>query len=324
MSKRDSMRFFVDETSFIAAGPVDSDDLNATVERFVELIHHCRKHDGAIYAWSELMQTEVIPGLPLYDVLYSTTTSIELDRDTRASLRESLNRCVLWDEDDHIVKKPNSHVIIDGIATTAHTIAFVYSLVSNAHGAACVCIDLHPDRSGTLVISDGNHDEHVHFVHDPKALPAFYRSLFELENMEPGVYIENAKLAFPNLLLHDNLAAQFAHFQSQYQSVRPEVTKHLTVLNDYFQDAYRLSNGVARDVQALLGPHGVNLSPESPNTRRDKKAMREREITVDGTVVKCEWHTKIRKEIDRIYFHPGLKDIAAGRVIIGIFRSHLK
>jgi hypothetical protein len=318
------MRFFVDETSFVAPSPILSDELNASVERFIEIVLHCRNHEGVIYAWSDLLQVEVVPGLPLYELLYGAEPVIELDRETRASLRETLNRCVHWDEDETITKWPSLHVFLDGLATEAHTIAFVHSLVINAQGAACVCIDLRADRTGVLIVSDGAHDARVHFVHDSKALIAFYRSLFELEDMNPETYIKNAKRAFPKLLFHDKLASQFAHFQTQYQSIRPEVTKHLGVLNDYFQDAYHQANAVPREVQALLGPHGVNLSSESPNTRRDKRAMREREITIDGMVVTCEWHTKIRKEIDRIYFHPGVKEIADGRVIIGIFRSHLK
>lgn len=73
----------------------------------------------------------------------------------------------------------------------------------------------------------------------------------------------------------------------------------------------------------------IELSPESPNTRANSKAMREREISIDNITICCEWHLKLAYNKGRIHVHfnipeiKELKEYIKGRVIIGIFAGHL-
>lgn len=50
--------------------------------------------------------------------------------------------------------------------------------------------------------------------------------------------------------------------------------------------------------------------------------MRERDVTHDGTVFRCEWHAKLEPNRNRIHFSEPSEHLA-GRVLAGIFVDHL-
>lgn len=89
-------------------------------------------------------------------------------------------------------------------------------------------------------------------------------------------------------------------------------------LNDF---SGNLSND---EIIAKAGSVGVEISPESNNTRRNNKAIRERMIDVDGNALSFEWHTKLKKIKGRIHFNArSNRDYRKGEVIIGIITNHL-
>lgn len=99
---------------------------------------------------------------------------------------------------------------------------------------------------------------------------------------------------------------------------------HLGALNDEFLTQYKLAaaSGRISDVEAHFGSLGVGgVSMESVKTRRNAAAMRMRDVEFEDRVVRCEWHTKIKPNIDRIHFAFG--DDLDGRLLIGIFVDHL-
>ena len=69
----------------------------------------------------------------------------------------------------------------------------------------------------------------------------------------------------------------------------------------------------------------VDISPESPNTHDNAKAMREREVFFDGKTIVCEFHSKLTLTHDRIHFSPSLiSDKNDNKfLIVGPFADHL-
>jgi hypothetical protein len=73
------------------------------------------------------------------------------------------------------------------------------------------------------------------------------------------------------------------------------------------------------EVVQELGSHGCEISRESEKTRRSKALMRHRDVEYCGRILRCEWHSKLRPDKNRIHFAK-LDDQA---VFIGIFVKHL-
>lgn len=131
--------------------------------------------------------------------------------------------------------------------------------------------------------------------------------------------MENAIRAFPDLVFAPGLASQIPRFETPYREVRPQVTKHLAVLNDHFQRVRRERKDKTSEA---IGEYGIDASLERSTTHKNKTAMKQRTLTIDGASVVCEWHTKIKRHIDRIYFAPGNPKVAGGRLIVGFFTDH--
>ena len=50
--------------------------------------------------------------------------------------------------------------------------------------------------------------------------------------------------------------------------------------------------------------------------------MRKRDVEYEGIIFRCEWHAKLKREINRIHFSVP-SDELAGKILIGVFVSHL-
>ncbi|MDC0745661.1 hypothetical protein [Polyangium mundeleinium] len=319
-------RFFVEEASFRLDAPPPVDTLEERLQDFIALIEACRNKGEPIVLPKDLYEIEIAPGLPLYDFLFRPSTELKVEHLLLRALQVALNRCVEWTPPTGIAP----------IEVT--TVDLVHALLDKGHGAACLCLGLRSDPLGLSKVRAGDDAPTMHFLTTREMLPGFYRSLFELEDLDKDAYMANAAHAFPDIAFAPGLSAQFSRFTTSYRDVRPEVTQHLAVLNDHFQAIYQQADHQPDKTQKLLNSsHHVDASRESDLTRHNRKAMRERDVSVDhvlvagskvpvgiGRPVRCEWHTKIKPTTDRIHFHPGDKDVAGGRLFVGIFHAHLQ
>lgn len=329
-------RFFIDETSFRLDGAPSTDALTRRIEAFIALLDACREKGGPVIRSKDLFEIELCPGILLSDLLFHPPPDLTLDRIVLRALQTTLFRCVEWDPPLHL--EHPGEVDIAGVRCEASSVNIVHALVERRHGAACLCLDFRPDRSGAQSVCAGRVLLDIHFLTDRAMLPVFYRSLFDLEDMDADAYMDNAGHAFPDIAFSPGLNVQFPRFRTRYHDVRPEVTRHLAALNDHFQSIFKQADYAPDRTQDLLNSiYHVDASKESPLTRRNKKAMRERDVLVDHVLVagrkvpvalarpvRCEWHTKIKPTTDRIHFHPGDKEVAEGRLFVGIFHAHLK
>lgn len=93
--------------------------------------------------------------------------------------------------------------------------------------------------------------------------------------------------------------------------------EHLVVLNDLAVDIWTTYSSNDKR-QSMLSANGVNGSPESPNVHRDAKAMKRRGFDFDGEMLTCEWHTKLRPNVNRVYFC-----VDGSAVFVGFIGRHL-
>lgn len=122
----------------------------------------------------------------------------------------------------------------------------------------------------------------------------------------------------------------FSRFGVSSLDLKKIFVDHLAFLNDRAQLLYQEDSS---NFEFIANAAGINLSPESPQTHRNKSAMKKREISISNNIVICEWHTKITPTKGRIHFHFGInfrenimheiKEETKGKLIIGIFCEHL-
>lgn len=107
-----------------------------------------------------------------------------------------------------------------------------------------------------------------------------------------------------------------------------DIVKHLAYLNDRVLLDFQESSD-DRELTTRAGSQGVNMTPESHATRTNRAAMQQREVTVLGVPITCEWHTKLTPTQGRIHFYPWATrhsefgKLIGQKVIIGIICKHL-
>lgn len=315
------MRYCIDEHGFKqTAGELE--DLARHIQDFISLVQSCRGETGEqIGRWSELYSCEVLPGVPLARLLYEADFPGALDRDLRLALAEAINRCVEWDAREPLPVPV--HVEVDGEQFVAHTIAFTHAQAGAGRATANLCLGC-AGRSGRREVTRGGVTCSLHFVATEAERLPFLREVPEIEDLDEDAYMAHAPHAFPTLYFVAGMAQQFRRFTRPYRDLRAWVTEHLAALNDHFRTIFADHQGEPSKVMAeFLSRCKVDASPESPNTRRNKSAMRERLVLVEGREVWCEWHTKLEPRYNRIHFHPGSPGVAGGRLVVGIFHRHL-
>jgi hypothetical protein len=287
-----ALRFVVDELDFDA---VNSSEVIDLFEVLVERLQICR--GSGISKSSRIWETNVA-GQLISDWIFGK----ELDRDTRQAISTALERCPNWDEniDDELL-------LLDSRTYVAWNLS---------HGRALGCIS--PRSAGTFGVNLDGVCIDVQYVGDKKDLLTFHRRIAEIENLDEEAYFRNAAFAFPALFFVRD-RTKFNRFDEKYQTVRAIVTVHLAVLDDHAKRI--LSNGNPASTQiAEFGSGGIEVSGENGNTRANKAAMKQREVEVNNKRVVCDWHTKLRPHMDRIYFNATAEK---GCVVVGIFHSHL-
>lgn len=311
-AETDTVRIVLDESSFDFRRLSDSeverhlDGLNATLLTLRGAAACSPMWDGV----------ECLDSCELYRFLtgeYPSTVS----RDTRVLTHTLLDRCTTWNTD---IPDLDTTVTIDG-GEQAMALSVGYALAMWLAGFGIACLVFSRASYRGFVPVTGAHGSHdVFFFEDPAELTTFWRILFTFERITEHEFFELAKTAFPDLIFHPALS--FRNFEGAYLDLRDRVVTLLGGLNDYFCYEYREQKGLPFDIQAAMGRHHVDLSPESPRTRGSAALMREREVTFDGQTFVCEWHAKLERHRNRIHFSEP-SDSLDGKIMICKFTSHL-
>ncbi|GAB2834441.1 hypothetical protein GCM10027091_75560 [Streptomyces daliensis] len=242
--------------------------------------------------------------------------------DVRRRTAILMDRCRTWDTDETPDAPDTVH-----IAGKVHEFAWTlgHALRRTLDGRTTACLVFPSDGGVTsgwqpVSLPSGGAGAELYFLSTDRELAAFWRGLYERENIPEHRFFELAADAFPELVLANSLS--FRKFDGAYRELHLWVAKVLTVLNDHFAASLKRHDGLPHGVQAELGRFGVDLSPESPNTRAKEKAMRQRDVEHDGETYRCEWHAKQHPARNRVHFTLPEQRLG-GRVLIGIFVDHL-
>jgi hypothetical protein len=238
-----------------------------------------------------------------------------LGRDERLLLLGLLDKCSPIDDD---AQELDPAVSVDGCPVfDSYGIALVHAdgSSSDSYGRAVLSL-AHRGRSGARNVVRGGRDVAVFFLVDFVDERLFWRSVYELANVPERQFFELAPRAFPNLLFASTL--NFGRFAGLYATVREEVVRHLGALNDTWTVAYVEEAGNSDRISARIG---IDVSRESGLTRAAEGLMRQRDVPFHGRKYRCEWHSKLEPDRNRIHFHPAGESIE--HPLIGIFCDHL-
>lgn len=302
-------RFLIDETSLTSASDATPVALNGVFDMLADHIESLRAH--TVGKLSDIWN-QTIGEHSLADWLFDP--SLGLERVAATALSVALDRTPDWDKSWDSSELATA-VMIDGVSQEAASVSAAVREMREKRATACISAS--PSRAGRLPVDDAEGSVDLHFTTSAFDALSFFRELPEIENFDEDAYFENARFAFPNLRFVRE-RTRFKYFDESYDTVRAKVTAHLAILNDEAQTILKTKDHA--DVKVgRFGSLGISASGESSQTKADKSAMRQREVTVDGSTVICDWHTKIRPHIDRIYFNGTSSD----RVVVGVFRDHL-
>jgi hypothetical protein len=158
-------------------------------------------------------------------------------------------------------------------------------------------------------------------------IPTIIKALYLKHRMSLSALVSVALILFPNLYFHVPLV-NLKNTGLDYDEIRATVVNHLAYLGEKAITDFR-SLVQPREIIGSAGAYGVEISPESPNTHRNKDAMKERDIVIAGESICCEWHTKLDAQRGRIHFyawlHPksAVRQVIGNKVIVGIITDHL-
>lgn len=311
-SSADQIRVVIDETSFDFRDLTFS-QLDLFLDQFNDALQDLRRDGSAAWKPPMFAETPCLDEHELYNYLL-----LNADRDVMLRFFSLLDKAVEWDPgypacDE--VQWPGAEPVM------ALSLSFATTAAVSRHGVACLVFPGSQRRGFLEVASVIGHSE-LFFFAMAAEIVHFWRRLYELENLAEPAFFELAGRAFPNLIFHPRLT--FRRFQGSYRDRRNQVVLHLGGLNDHFLTEYQAASeaGLVSDVEARLAAYGVGgVSMESVRTHRNTKAMHMREVDFNGIKVSCEWHTKLRPEVDRIHFAFG--DSFGDKILIGIFVDHL-
>lgn len=304
-------RFLVDETALREAASGGVGDACRAFEHLVAIVDGVRSH--SVGKLSQIWEEQIGP-YPLYEWLFNQ--ELGMDRDTARACQVVLDRTPDWDAAWESCGLPVTVSLPNG-ALGGISVAAAARATQAGHATGCLS-PLEPRSGGLPVAYEEGVVVTIHFI---AALPSdalrFFRSIPATESMDERAYFENARFAFPDLVFV-RARTIFSNFDEAYDTIRDKVTEHLGVLNDHARRI--LGAAVTAQVkQAQFGALGIEASGENGNTRRHTSAMRQREVTVGDRTVACDWHTKLRRHVDRIYFNATSLD----GVVVGVFHRHL-
>ncbi|OHU86488.1 MULTISPECIES: hypothetical protein [Pseudoalteromonas] len=176
-----------------------------------------------------------------------------------------------------------------------------------------------------LICNDLYHSDNFILIKDPRSALNYIRNSFWNNNFSENDFWKFGSDCFPSLYFDEKCKFRSLGVELS-QDLYKWIVEVLSYLNDFGQEKYLESPGQFIN---HASSNGVDLSPESPNTKSSAKKMRERDISIKSQSVRCEWHAKYLHDRGRIHFHfginllPEITQETKGRLIVGIFAKHL-
>lgn len=310
------MRFALDESALVcdhvspeeaaAAFEVVADNLSAvrgtnTVWRFVDV------YDFPIHG-------EATIGT----LLFGPEPPVVLDRDLRARLQIAIDRCADWNPD---VPGADLDVTVGDRSFFAPTVAFAHERRRDER-IGCIGAVALSGRDRALTVLRRNDERSVDFVGSGQGVLSALRAELAEDRLTADDYFTLARTAFPNLGFAEGLAQQVRRLDGGFEANQSELTRHLAALDDCGLAAFAGFPTPDVTIARMKSAANVEMSPESPQTRRNGAAWAARKIRYRGVDMYCDWHLKLTPQVNRVHFHPPRAGVSE-RFVIGIIHAHL-
>lgn len=176
-----------------------------------------------------------------------------------------------------------------------------------------------------LICNDIYQSANFTLIKDQRSALNYIRNCFWAKSFDESDFWKFSSDCFPSLYIHENIKFKGLGVALN-QSLYKWIVEVFSYLNDFGKDKYLES---PEQFINHASSKGIELSPESPNTKSSPKKMRERDISIKSQSVRCEWHAKYQYDRGRIHFHfgnnllPEITRETKGKLIVGIFAKHL-
>lgn len=138
---------------------------------------------------------------------------------------------------------------------------------------------------------------------------------------------------FPNIYFVENIDTSVNTLNRKFEEIAGEIVEHLTALDRYHENFEKLMGSQKSFIeiaQIFKKDTGIDCSPQAGR----EHIQQLRQVFCDAKTEQnveliCELHTKFRTfnidmdKRDRLYFHPGRKDVADGKIIVKHIGKHL-
>ncbi|MGW8361954.1 hypothetical protein ACWGK1_15455 [Streptomyces wedmorensis] len=309
-------RFVVDEESLNWRGRADS-ELRDLIDDFADLLEDLadgRQVALMTHAYSE----ECWEGVTVADIAY--TTDRRVPRDSRVRLAKLLDKCRLIEPQDDDI--PQQIRVQEVCKEPSWGVSHALARAAAGRAMAVLTVSFTGGLSGWTTIKHGvdQLEVDIHLLTNPSHLSDFWRGVLSREPVSSEDFFALAENAFPGLLFSEEL--NFHRFKGSYAEVVPWLLRLLGALDDRFGAALAEHKGDHNKVMAEFSTYGIDISPESPQTRKNETAWNRRLASYGSAQYRCDWHGKRLWNHDRVHFSRPLAD-CQGRVLIGIFADHL-
>lgn len=270
-----------------------------------------------------------LTSVKLVEALYSPNGG--LPPDERRRLQVLLDKCVIVEAAEDDIPQPvriRSALWREPSWGVAHAVA---RAASGKLMSCLMCLPItglkHADEptwpSGWIDVErqreTGVEQVPLHILRVPRDEAGFWRGVITREKVPEDQFFALSDLAFPRLIFAESLS--FHRFKGTYADVVPWLVNLLGLLNDQFA-ATLAACGDQKEVQDRFKAQGVDISPESPNTKKNSAAWAQRLVSYSDEYHRCEWHGKRLWDCDRVHFSLPISAYD-GRILIGIFTDHL-
>lgn len=329
------MRFVLEESSWCEG----ASERLAYIERIEQLLDRLdvARDRGEVFACSgDLLLQQVLPELPLTELLWGADSPLRLPREVRERIDAHFGMMRNWEELE--ASDGKFEAMICGKLVNSLSAAFAHSRVRRGQALACLPL---PGRylGPCSVVVDGV-DAPVHFVVNANSHRAFFRDALNVERADEAGLEMLAPHAFPDIWFIDGVWDGLRHFEGGYRRVRDELHHFLGVLDDHghwiFSDTTgRLSpkepsppdgsapKGVTNGlIEKRFHGFGLIVTPENAEVYEKERYRKPRERMLGNRLLYCEWHYKIDPHTNRVHIHAPIPE-SGDKVIVAIFRQHL-
>lgn len=328
------MAFVVDGSDWKLGGK-SAAQVESAIERFLDALGDAK--DANVPTWfGENFQTDPVLGAQILWDLMSPDSPLPLPRELWQELSAYLAQSTNYiDEEEQPEGFPTYvDIAINGGPTVPNRdVAWAHHSVRNGRAVACIGLW----RTGVLSTTSAVATKSLHWIGNSRSVAEFWRDGIDIEGNTLVAFERLATRAYPELYFFGNVLHHADDFVGGYYANALSLKRHLAVLNDYgnwaftaappAEDPTDLPGTVGNSppdqlVQTRFARKQVVIAPEHANVKSNKTCREAREVTLDGTLLYCEWHCKLQGHQNRIHVHRPVRE-SNDKLIVAIFTHHL-